>query len=38
MDPIGKSVPRQDALDKVTGRVAYVGDLEVPGMDGHDHK
>ncbi|MQG28724.1 MAG: xanthine dehydrogenase family protein molybdopterin-binding subunit, partial [SAR202 cluster bacterium] len=32
MDTIGKSVPRIDALDKVTGRAAYVGDLEVPGM------
>ena len=32
MDTIGQSVPRIDALDKVTGRAAYVGDLEVPGM------
>ena len=32
MDTIGKSIPRIDALDKVTGRAAYVGDLEVPGM------
>ena len=32
MDTIGTSVPRIDAIDKVTGRAAYVGDLEVPGM------
>ncbi len=28
MDIIGVSVPRIDAVDKVTGRAAYVGDLE----------
>ena len=32
MDIIGVSVPRIDAIDKVTGRAAYVGDLEVSGM------
>jgi len=32
VETIGVSVPRIDALDKVTGRAAYVGDLEVPGM------
>ncbi len=32
MDIIGVSVPRIDAVDKVTGRAAYVGDLEVSGM------
>jgi len=29
---IGKSVPRVDALDKVTGRVRYVNDTNLPGM------
>ena len=29
MDIIGVSVPRIDGVDKVTGRAAYVGDLEV---------
>ena len=32
MDIIGVSVPRIDAIDKVTGRATYVGDLEVSGM------
>jgi len=32
MDIIGVSVPRIDGVDKVTGRAAYVGDLEVSGM------
>ena len=32
MNTVGKPVPRIDALDKVTGRAAYVGDLEIPGM------
>ena len=32
MEIIGVSVPRIDAVDKVTGRAAYVGDLEVSGM------
>ena len=32
MTTVGKPVPRIDALDKVTGRAAYVGDLEIPGM------
>ena len=29
---VGHSVPRADALDKVTGRARYVTDLELPGM------
>ncbi len=29
---IGVEVPRRDARAKVTGRAAYVGDLELPGM------
>ena len=29
---VGRSVPRLDALDKVTGRARYVTDLERPGM------
>ncbi len=29
---VGRSVPRADALDKVTGRARYVTDLELPGM------
>ncbi|MGE5817342.1 MAG: 4-hydroxybenzoyl-CoA reductase subunit alpha [Deltaproteobacteria bacterium] len=29
---IGKSVPKIDARDKVTGRAKYTGDLKVPGM------
>jgi CO/xanthine dehydrogenase Mo-binding subunit len=29
---IGQSVPRVDALDKVTGRAIYPGDLSRPGM------
>ena len=29
---IGKSIPRVDALDKVTGRTPYPGDLNMPGM------
>src|SRR3990170_6515071 len=29
---IGKSVPKIDARDKVTGRAKYAGDLKVPGM------
>ncbi|MCI0800075.1 MAG: xanthine dehydrogenase family protein molybdopterin-binding subunit [Chloroflexi bacterium] len=32
MTTVGQSVPRIDGIDKVTGRAAYVGDLEVPGM------
>jgi CO/xanthine dehydrogenase Mo-binding subunit len=29
---VGKSVPRNDAVAKVTGRAVYAGDLEVPGL------
>ena len=29
---IGKSVPRIDALEKVTGRAKYTSDIKVPGM------
>jgi CO/xanthine dehydrogenase Mo-binding subunit/aerobic-type carbon monoxide dehydrogenase small subunit (CoxS/CutS family) len=29
---VGRSVPRTDAAEKVTGRARYVTDLEVPGM------
>jgi CO/xanthine dehydrogenase Mo-binding subunit len=29
---IGRSIPRTDALDKVTGRAAYPADLSRPGM------
>src|SRR5207244_8945983 len=29
---IGKSVRRTDALEKVTGRARYLGDMELPGM------
>jgi CO/xanthine dehydrogenase Mo-binding subunit/aerobic-type carbon monoxide dehydrogenase small subunit (CoxS/CutS family) len=29
---VGRSVPRTDVLDKVTGRARYVTDLEAPGM------
>ena len=32
MTRVGQSVPRIDAIDKVTSRAAYVGDLEVPSM------
>ena len=32
MTTVGQPVPRIDAYDKVTGRSAYVGDLEIPGM------
>ena len=32
MTTVGQPVPRIDAYDKVTGRAAYVGDLEIPGM------
>ena len=32
MTTVGLPVPRLDAYDKVTGRAAYVGDLEIPGM------
>jgi len=29
---VGRSVPRPDAVEKVTGRARYVSDLELPGM------
>ena len=29
---VGRSVPRVDGVDKVTGRAKYTGDLTVPGM------
>src|SRR5919202_1508277 len=29
---IGRSVPRIDALEKVTGRAKYTADLHLPGM------
>ena len=32
MDLVGTSVVRPDAVEKVKGQAAYVGDLEIPGM------
>lgn len=29
---VGRSIPRPDAMDKVTGRAKYASDLAVPGM------
>jgi CO/xanthine dehydrogenase Mo-binding subunit len=29
---VGKPTPRQDALDKITGRTRYAGDLNFPGL------
>jgi len=29
---MGKSLPRKDALEKVTGKAKYAGDITVPGM------
>lgn len=29
---IGKSIPRIDAFDKVTGKAKFVGDIKMPGM------
>jgi nicotinate dehydrogenase subunit B len=29
---IGKTVPRKDSMEKVTGRAQYAGDIRVPGM------
>jgi len=29
---VGKPIPRIDALDKVTGRAVYCGDIDLPGM------
>ena len=31
-DVVGKSVPRVDAYDKVTGAAKYAGDIKLPGM------
>ncbi len=32
MQTVGVSVPRLDAVDKVTGRATYTGDMKLPGM------
>ena len=32
LDVVGKSVPRVDALDKVTGEAVYAADIELPDM------
>jgi CO/xanthine dehydrogenase Mo-binding subunit len=32
MSSVGKRIPKRDAIDKVTGRAAYIQDLKVPGM------
>ncbi|WP_179131495.1 xanthine dehydrogenase family protein molybdopterin-binding subunit [Candidatus Entotheonella palauensis] len=32
MQTVGTSVPRLDAVDKVTGRATYTGDIQLPGM------
>lgn len=29
---VGKRIPKQDALDKVTGRARYIQDMKIPGM------
>jgi nicotinate dehydrogenase subunit B len=29
---VGKAFPREDALDKVTGKAVYAGDIRLPGM------
>lgn len=31
-ESVGRSVPRKDAPDKVTGRARYTGDIRLPGM------
>ncbi len=31
-DPIGRSIPRVDARDKLTGRAVYTDDIDLPGM------
>ena len=31
-ESVGRSEPRKDAPDKVTGRVKYTGDMQLPGM------
>lgn len=32
METVGVSVPRLDAVEKVTGQATYVGDIQLPGM------
>ena len=32
LSSVGKRIPKKDAVDKVTGRAAYIQDLKVPGM------
>jgi len=32
LSSVGKRVPKRDAVDKVTGRAAYIQDLKMPGM------
>lgn len=32
LSSVGKRIPKIDAVDKVTGRAAYIQDLKVPGM------
>jgi CO/xanthine dehydrogenase Mo-binding subunit len=32
LSSVGKRIPKRDAVDKVTGRAAYIQDLKVPGM------
>jgi CO/xanthine dehydrogenase Mo-binding subunit len=32
LSSVGKRTPKRDAIDKVTGRAAYIQDLKVPGM------
>ncbi len=29
---VGKSIPRVDAIEKVTGKAIYAGDFVLPGM------
>ena len=32
LNVIGKSVPRKESLDKVTGMARYTNDYEIPGL------
>src|SRR5215471_18899517 len=32
MTTVGKATPRIDALERVTGRATYTGDVKLPGM------
>ena len=32
MRAVGSSLPRIDAVDKVTGRAIYAGDIDLPGQ------